>query len=148
MPFAKLLIAYVVSLKQRLRHDHTVEHFGKFLLPDIEHYDWVKQSPNKSLAISSELTEWVYHNCPSIISNPERMRVVEGYFGVLLDCQGALERIWNTPIPFAYVSLVHHILTYYLLSLPMVLIQDYSWWSIPAVMLISAAMLGIEQGKY
>jgi putative membrane protein len=145
VPLAKLLSAYVISLKQRLRNDNSVDEFAKYLLPDLPHYNYVKNSPNKPLAVSAELTEWIQDNCTNIMSCPERMRIVEGYIGQLLDYQGGLERIWNTPVPFAYVSLVHHILTYYLISLPMVLIQDYSWWSIPATILISGSLMGIEQ---
>jgi putative membrane protein len=65
--------------------------------------------------------------------------------GQLIESQGALERIVLTPIPYAYVVHVHHILTIYLLSLPWSLLYDFGWYYIPAIQFIAFALLGIEQ---
>ncbi|KAG2180149.1 hypothetical protein INT43_003937 [Umbelopsis isabellina] len=62
----------------------------------------------------------------------------------LIDCLGSLERIVNTPIPRAYNIHLKQGLALYLLAVPFTLIADLKWWIIPAVVLISFTLFGIE----
>ena len=56
----------------------------------------------------------------------------------------ACERILNTPIPLAYVIHLKHLLFFYCFALPFQLVAQLSWTTIPAVGIISFALLGIE----
>ncbi|CAJ1369267.1 unnamed protein product [Effrenium voratum] len=71
------------------------------------------------------------------------LQTMEGHIGTLTGSMGAMERINNTPLPFAYVSHLRTCLVVYLLGLPWMLKTD-SWWSVPLVLLVSYALLGIE----
>lgn len=68
---------------------------------------------------------------------------MEGHICTLTGAMGAMERINNTPLPFAYVSHLRTCLVLYLLGLPWML-RTPSWWSVPLVILISYALLGVE----
>ncbi len=56
----------------------------------------------------------------------------------------ACERILNTPIPLAYAIHLKHLLFFYCFALPFQLVAQLSWMTIPAVGVISFALLGIE----
>ncbi|CAE7638205.1 unnamed protein product [Symbiodinium pilosum] len=71
------------------------------------------------------------------------LQTLEGHIATLTGAMGAMERINNTPLPFAYVAHLRSCLTLYLLGLPWTL-QMKSWWSVPMVILISYALLGVE----
>ncbi len=57
----------------------------------------------------------------------------------------ACERILNTPIPLAYAIHLKHLLFFYCFALPFQLVAQLSWMTIPAVGVISFALLGIEE---
>ncbi len=56
----------------------------------------------------------------------------------------ACERILNTPIPLAYAIHIKHLLLFYCFALPFQMVAQLSWMTIPAVGVISFALLGIE----
>jgi putative membrane protein len=108
LPLANLLGAYGYALKQRLRG---LEDSAEFFMLTRKQVVFVESCPNKPLAISMLVSAWMREHCHNV-----RIRIIEGYVGVMLDSQGALERIVNTPIPFSYVAQVHHILLLYLIT--------------------------------
>jgi ion channel-forming bestrophin family protein len=54
------------------------------------------------------------------------------------------ERILNTPLPRPYSIHLKHLLLLYCLALPFQFVKDLDWFTIPAVGIISFALLGIE----
>ncbi|NRB48565.1 MAG: bestrophin [Saprospiraceae bacterium] len=62
----------------------------------------------------------------------------------LLDILGACERIKKTPIPFSYAVYLKIFITVYGLMLPFALITTFSFGTIPLVMFIFFALLGVE----
>jgi len=62
----------------------------------------------------------------------------------LLDILGACERIKKTPIPFSYAVYLKIFITSYALILPIGLVDTFHWLSIPIVMFIFFALLGVE----
>ncbi|WP_019506635.1 bestrophin family protein [Pleurocapsa sp. PCC 7319] len=55
------------------------------------------------------------------------------------------ERILNTPLPKAYSIHLRHLLLIYCLGLPFSYVSDLGWGAIPAVGLVSFALLGVEE---
>ena len=55
------------------------------------------------------------------------------------------ERILNTPMPRAYSIHLRHLLLIYCLGLPFSYVADLGWATIPAVGLVSFALLGVEE---
>lgn len=64
---------------------------------------------------------------------------------LLVDYLGSCERIHRTPMPFAYMVHVRRVLLIYCYSLPLALVRDYDWWTIPATLFVAFVMLGIEE---
>lgn len=62
----------------------------------------------------------------------------------LLDILGACERIKKTPIPFSYAVYLKIFITVYGLLLPLALVSSFGLWTIPLVMFIFFALLGVE----
>lgn len=62
----------------------------------------------------------------------------------LLDILGACERIKKTPIPFSYAVYLKMTITAYGLLLPLGLAESFGWSTIPIVMFVFFALLGIE----
>ena len=62
----------------------------------------------------------------------------------LMDAYGAMERIKNTPLPFAYAIHLRTFLLLYLFLWNMISIAEYGWISIPFLTLLNWALLGIE----
>ena len=62
----------------------------------------------------------------------------------LLDILGACERIKKTPIPFSYAVYLKILITAYALVLPIGLVEVFGWLTLPIVMLVFFALLGIE----
>lgn len=62
----------------------------------------------------------------------------------LLDILGACERIKKTPIPFSYAVYLKIFITAYGIMLPFALITTFSFGTIPLVMFIFFALLGVE----
>lgn len=62
----------------------------------------------------------------------------------LLDILGACERIKKTPIPFSYAVYLKIFITAYGLLLPFALFDNLGWMTVPIVMFVFFALLGIE----
>jgi putative membrane protein len=62
----------------------------------------------------------------------------------LLDILGACERIKKTPIPFSYSVYLKLFITAYAVLMPIGLIQVFGWLTVPLVMIIFFALVGIE----
>ena len=59
------------------------------------------------------------------------------------DSYSGLERILQTPIPFAYAVHVEHVVWVYLLALPSQLVGALGWWTVSVMAFGSFCMLGI-----
>ena len=64
---------------------------------------------------------------------------------LLVDYCGSCERIQRTPMPFAYMVHLRRVILLYCYSLPLALVRDYDWWTIPATLFVAFVMLGIEE---
>lgn len=97
------------------------------------------------LAVSRRMTEELeLARQRGLISDIQQM-TLDGGIQRLIDALGACERIHNTPLPFAYMVHLRRALICYLATLPMALVADFRWLTIPATLLIAYVMLGIEE---
>ena len=62
---------------------------------------------------------------------------------ILTDVVGRCERIKATPIPMAYAFLLKMFVMLYVLILPLTLIHDIEWWTLPIVLLIAYVLFSI-----
>lgn len=63
----------------------------------------------------------------------------------LVDYIGACERIHRTPLPFAYMVHLRRALLLYCYSLPLALVRDFDWWTIPCTLMVAYILFGIEE---
>jgi putative membrane protein len=62
----------------------------------------------------------------------------------LIDICGGCERIRKTPIPFSYSVYIKLFVSLYVLLLPVGLVGEFGYFSIPVSMFIAFAMIGLE----
>ena len=62
----------------------------------------------------------------------------------LVGTTGGMERIKGTPLPIAYVSHLRTFLLGYLLVMPLLYVHSWRWGTLPAMALVSFALLGVE----
>jgi len=72
------------------------------------------------------------------------LQSMEQSITILNGAMGAMERINNTPLPFAYVSHLRTFLVIYLLGLPFVVGETLGWATPVVTFLIAFSLLGIE----
>lgn len=65
-------------------------------------------------------------------------------FAQLLEIAGACERIKGTPIPFSYNTFIKKFIFIYSFTLPIGLVPDFQYWSVPISMFILYVLVSIE----
>lgn len=105
----------------------------------------VEHAQHLPLAVSRRMTEpIVAAQRRGLISDVQQM-MLDGCVQRLIDSVGGCERIHNTPLPYAYMVHLRRALIVYLLTLPMALVRDFGWGTVPATLLIAYIMLGVEE---
>lgn len=69
---------------------------------------------------------------------------LSGGINSLIDILGNLERIGNTPIPFAYNVHLKQAVTLYVWTLPFALVSKMEWFTIPIMLMVSMVLFGVE----
>ena len=72
------------------------------------------------------------------------MRTLDVHVDELIGQVGGMERIRATPLPLVYVTHLRTFLLCYLLFMPLVYVSHWRWGTIPAMALVSFALLGVE----
>ena len=62
----------------------------------------------------------------------------------LTDIIGGCERIKNTPIPYSYSAYMKKFIFVYVLTLPLGIVPQFDYWSIPIVMTVFYFLVSIE----
>ena len=72
------------------------------------------------------------------------LRTLDVHVDEMIGQVGGMERIRATPLPLVYVAHLRTFLLCYLLFMPLVYIGQWQWGTIPAMALVSFALLGVE----
>ena len=142
MAKVRLIAVFFIALKLHLRKE-SVDEKIKSLVTEEEYLELknVNSMPLKIMTWMAEYTKKMYdRDYIDSIQLTEYNQLIERLVGYL----GACERILNTPIPLAYSIHLKHLLFIYCGVLPFYLLEDLSWLTIPAVGIITFALLGIE----
>lgn len=62
----------------------------------------------------------------------------------LMNICGACERIQKSPISISYRWFIRQSIAIYLLTLPWGLMENFQWWTVPAVAMLGYFMIGVE----
>ena len=136
-------MAWSWSVKHRLRGKKSLGPLGTEL-PASEVLD-VEQAQHIPLAVSRKMTEQIDMAQRRGIISDVQQSLIDGGVQRLIDALGACERIHNTPLPFAYMVHLRRALIVYLMTLPMALVADFGWATVPALLSIAYILLGVEE---
>ena len=141
MFFAKTISNFPFALKNHLRDmpgldelDETEEGERR----DLSNFDHVPAGVSNQLWVKTEI---LYRQ--NLISESQHINVNQ-YLTSLMDVCGICERIKSTPIPFSYNLFIKLFILLYVGILPFTVIEVYGYLTIPAVMLTSYILVGLE----
>ena len=104
-----------------------------------------EQAEHVPLAVARRMTEQVEVARQRGLISDIQQSVFDEVTSRLIDSVGACERIHNTPLPFAYMVHLRRALIIFLATMPLAIVRDFGWATIPATLLISYVMLGVEE---
>lgn len=139
--FAKHISNFCLALVEHLRDGTQLDKLIYLSEADIAEYGEKGHVPNHiSMQIFDRMAEG--HRKGEL--NEGDYINIKAQHQALLDILGACERIKKTPIPFSYAVYLKIFITAYGLMLPFALITTFSFGTIPLVMFIFFALLGVE----
>lgn len=138
------LIAFPVAVMQQLRGP--VKELGEAAekLSEAERQQ-VEGQQHVPLAITRQLTSCLWEARERGAISEYVFVALDQNLQRLVDYVGACERIHGTPLPFAYMVHLRRVILLYCYSLPLALVKDFGWWTIPGTLFVAYALLGIEE---
>jgi putative membrane protein len=140
--FARTIANFPFALRNHLRDVKTLDDLEE--TEKMAEMQDLKEFDHKPAGVSSQLrirTETLYRN--GHLSNSQHINV-NGYLTALMDVCGICERIKSTPIPFSYQLFIRLFIMLYVAVLPFTVIDFYGYLTIPAVVLTSYILVGLE----
>jgi putative membrane protein len=135
-----LIVAYPYAAKEHLRKGvdvHKLE-VGEDCKEKLKRF---KHKPNGIAYLLFEEINQCY--LEKKISG-EQLIILDSELKELTNIIGACERIRNTPIPFSYTLFIKKFIFIYVFTLPLGLIADFKYWSIPVVMFVFYVLVSLE----
>lgn len=139
--FAKHISNFAFALVEHLRSGVKIHMLHHLETHEIQQYEKKQHIPNYIVAHIYEQTQNLYKE--GIISGYDTIPV-KAHIQALIDILGACERIKKTPIPFSYSIYIKTFVLAYSFMLPFGLIAEFGYYTVPLVMLIFFAFIGIE----
>lgn len=143
--------------ENRLKIIHLLQAYpfaAKDLLRDQISIDVLKLEDEckKKLANYSHLPNGIAFQIYALIKSSFDKKEISGEEFIIIDTElkeltniiGACERIKSTPIPFSYSLFMKKFIFVYALTLPIGLVADFRFWSIPITMFIFYVMVSLE----
>ncbi|MCE3075500.1 bestrophin family protein [Chryseobacterium gwangjuense] len=138
----KLISAFCWSLNYQLRNKSGTEHLVRLLSPEqIEKLNGKKFIPS---IILSFIADWCKEqnrkgNIDTIV-----LTQLDHQLNQFSNISGGCERIYNTPLPFAYSVLLHRTVYFYCFWLPFGLVDSLGWMMPLIVGLISYTFIALD----
>jgi putative membrane protein len=137
------VIAFVYALKHQLRKTEPWDDLARLL--SVEELERLRGQCNIPLAISRMLGERLSDAWRKGWIRDIHMPVFEKSLTEMTAIQGGCERIDNTPVPFAYTTLIHRIVGFYCLLLPFGIVRDVRWMTPLVQLMICHAFFGLDE---
>ncbi len=139
--FRVLIGNYVKAVKDHLRGKSTVNNLELTDNYDEKYFSEIKHIPNRiGQAMFKEINQ--LHKGNSI--NAEQLIILNNEMSSFTDNLGACERIKNTPIPVSYNIFIKKMIFIYVFTMPLTVVLEFGFWSIPIVTMVFYAFAGIE----
>ncbi|MBD2755668.1 bestrophin family protein [Spirosoma validum] len=139
--FAKSISNFPFALKNHLRDQSGINELE--MVEEGERRD-LRNFDHKPAGVSNQLwvkTEILYRE--GHISESQHINLNQ-YLTALMDVCGICERIKSTPIPFSYMLFIKLFIMLYVSLLPFTIIAAFGYLTIPAVILTSYVLVGLE----
>lgn len=136
-------IAFACALKHHLRDTDPCDELGAYL--SSEELSRLAGQQNIPLAVSRILGERLSEIWRQGYVRDVHVPVLDASLTEMTSIQGGCERIKNTPVPFAYTTLIHRIVGFYCLLLPFGLVNEVHWLTPVVVLMICHAFFGLDE---
>ncbi|MBN4073065.1 bestrophin family protein [Crocinitomix catalasitica] len=139
--FVRNIANFAMALKWHLRDESSTDELIHINMRYAEDLESVNHMPNK--IVSFMYIEVEHMHKEGVISDFDKDRLF-GHLQGMIDVLGGCERIKKTPIPFSHSTFIKMFTLIYLIILPFGLVDVFGYLTIPAVMIMGFAMLGVE----
>lgn len=139
--FARYISSFCQALTSHLRTGTKIEELEDLTRDEKELLRNTEHIPNYLSYRIAERIQLIYNGGGLSDAN---LINIHTHQQALINVLGACERIKKTPIPFSYAVYIKVFISLYGLMLPFGLFRDFGFYTIPLVMFIFFAMLGIE----
>lgn len=139
----RLIAAFAIATKQHLRSqpcDRELQHLISD--PQLSKLRGMNSPP---LEIAFWLGDYLQVQQLKGRVNPYQLQAMTHQVDVLVEALGGCERILKTPLPLAYSIHLKQLLMLYCLALPLQVVSELSWWTVPVVSLVAFAVFGVEE---
>jgi putative membrane protein len=144
---ASQVIRWTSALAWAIRHSmHGRPELGPIAsqLP-VDEVQTITAQQHVPLAVATKLTALLVEARRRDLIDTRVMLAMDQNIQLLVDYFGACERIKNTPLPFAYVVHLRRALILYSITLPLALVKDFGWGTVPATFCVAYTFFGIEE---
>lgn len=138
-----LLVAFSVAMKLHLRQEALSAELEPLMSAD--QYSKLQRMNHPPLEIAFWIQDYLQEQYYRQRVNVHQLSDMQQLLNGLVDCLGSCERILKTPIPLAYAIHLKQLLLIYCLILPLQFVKEFSWWTIPIVVIVSFTLFGIEE---
>ncbi|MCY7359622.1 MAG: hypothetical protein LH609_19620 [Rudanella sp.] len=139
--FTKVISNFPFALKNHLRDDRNFDEFDETVPGTLSMLQRFDNVPNGVVLQLRNRTEQLYRD--GVISDAQLINLNDLII-ILPDVAGICERIKSTPIPFSYNLFIKIFIVFYIMIMPFSVITEYGYLTIPAVMLVSYILVGLE----
>lgn len=105
----------------------------------------VLDEPHLPLAIAGRISALLADACRRGLITDRVLQMIDQNVQLLVDYFGSCERIHRTPLPFAYVVHVRRVLLLYVFVLPLAIVDEFAWMTVPATLVVGYVFYGIEE---
>ena len=139
--FRILITNYSFALKEHLRggfKGELLEEHPRLSIKDLKEFN---HTPNRiALQLYVDAEALVKKN----ILSEEKLLILNDELRSFTNTAGACERIKKTPIPYSYSTFIKRMIFLYIITLPIGLIPDLKWATIPVVLFVFYAFASLE----
>ena len=144
--FASSIANFPFAVRNHLRDVSTLDDIEDTPLSDKQDMSRrdLRRFDHKPAGVSNQIRVGVERlHQDGLLDNSQHINV-NGYVTTLMDVCGICERIKSTPIPFSYQLFIRLFIMLYVAVLPLTVIDAYGYLTIPAVVMASYILVGIE----
>lgn len=143
---AELTVAFDETVKQRLQDDHNLEEVLDHLaLLSEEETKILQDSKHLPLSIMLIMRNIIYKEIVPRMLTRDALVPLENQLNALLENMGGLDRIRRTPMPYAYVVHLKSLLTIFILTLPIGMVDAVGWYTPLVIAITTFGLFGIEE---